>query len=58
LDIDLDAGTIRVGDFVYALDILADGLETPPGKGCSISKSEPAADGSRQVLFTLVEAQP
>jgi hypothetical protein len=33
LDIDLDAGTIRVGDFVYALDILADGLETPPGKG-------------------------
>jgi hypothetical protein len=52
IDLDVDNRTITVGDFIYSFDILADGLQTPPGVVAMITPGQPGPDGKRQVIIS------
>lgn len=54
VEVDLSLRVLRVSDFVYSLDVLAHGMETPNGHVCTIAASAPAADGTRRVLVNLL----
>lgn len=53
IDVDRERGIIRVGDFVYSIELLAEGIETPPRTVCKITRSKPLINGERTLLFTL-----
>ncbi|WP_034157921.1 hypothetical protein [Sphingomonas sp. ERG5] len=57
VEVNLELRVLQVGDFIYSLDILVDGFETPKGQVCTITKSEPAPNGTRTMLFHLKDEQ-